>query len=718
MTTTADLRNTTLSGLPHIDALLDSGPDWNYLNPGGNVIRYTFSVSSGNERDVTGQEAFNTEQQQLTRDFLNGYLSALTGINFVETDDGAAAQLHLSYLDIADSNTSGLASWYASSSTIPSTGQVVAYSVDAYIYLDNNQFAARNRNLVPGSQGFETLLHELGHVLGLKHPFDANPENSAVLPFYEDSSNYTLMSYIDVGGPYSVYSPYDVAALMWLYGGDGLGGALGVGSISGARYVTGSANDDTLTGTGANDTLRGMNGNDNLNGGAGDDTAVYSGPSSAYLFRALPGGGLRVSGPDGTDLLDSIENLLFSNGNFRSAELADSYPPPVPSQSVAKNPAGYVAGNTPYITGITEAFAAVKVYNSGILIGSGTAGADGLWGVTTVPLADGTYSVDATATDAAGNVSPSSAGLAFIVDATPPRVPTVNISTTGGSNQPTLSGTAEAGTLLHLVNLAVGQAGAAPDLIAQLVVGSDGNWSLAANPLPDASYQIRVQSIDIAGNATGSAGLLNFTVESRDNVVGNVDNNTLAGTSANNAISGMGGIDTAQYSGARGSYTIDRSVNGHTVSSAADGLDSLIGMERIQFGDASVAIDVDGHGGQAYRLYRAAFDRVPDLAGVGFWIAKLDQGVSLAQAAAGFLASSEYNLLYGVEASNFTFVSKLYEHVLHRPSDGAGFDFWMSALQSGVSRAEVLVNFSESNENALQVIAQIQNGFEYIPFSG
>ena len=44
-------------------------------------------------------------------------------------------------------------------------------------------------------------------------------------------------------------------------------------------------------------------------------------------------------------------------------------------------------------------------------------------------------------------------------------------------------------------------------------------------------------------------------------------------------------------------------------------------------------------------------------------------------------------------------------------------DFWMSSLQV-VSRAEVLVNFSESAENQAQVVGSIQNGIDYVHWAG
>ena len=155
-----------------------------------------------------------------------------------------------------------------------------------------------------------------------------------------------------------------------------------------------------------------------------------------------------------------------------------------------------------------------------------------------------------------------------------------------------------------------------------------------------------------------------------------------------------------------------------TANSGADGQDSLVGIERIRFADANVAIDIDGVGGQAYRLYQAAYDRAPDTAGVGFWMAKMDQGVSFSAVAAAFLDQPEFVSLYGANSTNTTFVGKLYQHVLHRPLDQAGADFWVGQLDRGTARGEVLKGFSESHENVAQLVGTIQNGFQYTPYLG
>ena len=44
---------------------------------------------------------------------------------------------------------------------------------------------------------YETLLHEIGHALGLKHPFEGHLNNLSVLNAYEDQTKFTAMSYDD-----------------------------------------------------------------------------------------------------------------------------------------------------------------------------------------------------------------------------------------------------------------------------------------------------------------------------------------------------------------------------------------------------------------------------------------------------------------------------------------------------------------------------------------
>ncbi|HEX8602655.1 MAG TPA: hypothetical protein VF774_08410, partial [Pseudoduganella sp.] len=192
---------------------------------------------------------------------------------------------------------------------------ITKFTAASYVYLDNAEWAGMNANLTPGTQGYETLLHELGHMLGLKHSFEGTIKLTATA----NDTSHTLMSYSHAGGNHSTFSENDIAALKWLYGGDGLAGNLGVNSTTGARWLAGTSAANTLTGGAANDILEGDGGNDVLNGGAGTDTAFYNGARSAYAVTRTGTSSWNVAGAEGSDTLSNIEVLRFTDATVTLA---------------------------------------------------------------------------------------------------------------------------------------------------------------------------------------------------------------------------------------------------------------------------------------------------------------------------------------------------------------------------------------------------------------
>ncbi|MBH9576236.1 DUF4214 domain-containing protein [Inhella proteolytica] len=216
-----------LSGDPRVDALLGSAIDWNLLTlPSGrasNTIYFTFEITFSDYSQSPDQtpSMFNSEQQNAARQLL-AHCGALTGVRFVETSAAAQADLHFANSDLEGTQTTGLCM-----TSVQTTAG--GYFADAYIYLDDTTFRNANSNPSPGSAGYQTLLHELGHALGLKHPF----EGTSRLSSSEDHSGNTVMSYTQSGSRKTSFQAFDQLALNWIYGGDGLNGSWGFGSTNG-----------------------------------------------------------------------------------------------------------------------------------------------------------------------------------------------------------------------------------------------------------------------------------------------------------------------------------------------------------------------------------------------------------------------------------------------------------------------------------------------------
>lgn len=191
---------------------------------------------------------------------------------------------------------------------------------------------------------------------------------------------------------------------------------------------------------------------------------------------------------------------------------------------------------------------------------------------------------------------------------------------------------------------------------------------------------------------------------------------TIENANFSDLVDGRGGLDTVRIRAQRDDYLdITPSGNGFSIYLRHGSERLLQNVERLAFDDMYVALDVDGAAGQVYRLYQAAFDRTPDLVGMGFWLSRMDAGIGLQVVADQFVASAEFVALTGAAAGNDDFVTALYDNVLHRQPDPLGLAYWVDVLErSALNRAEMLVAFSESPENVAQVIGVIEHGIPYV----
>lgn len=336
-------------------SLLDSSKTFYYCFP--TSVPAHFSGA-----DTSGFKAFTAEQQTFVRQAL-AYVSTVVGLNFVETTNAAS----INTIVFANNTQSG-SSGYA------------YFPHDSYIGSDVllNYSGSSASNLSPrnGDYSALTLIHEIGHALGLKHPFIQSDSEGPYLPTAENSSQWSVMSYNSRAADYYLrYSPLDIAALQYLYGpGTAASGNStytlsagtsnfiwdggGIDTVDGSTLAqsltlylepgywghigsksslisdpgqvtvnfgsvienaTGGAAADTITGNSANNRLSGSGGNDLLSGAAGNDW--LDGGEGSDIFMHLSGRDALYGGNG----LDSLALNQSSSGMQVSKLRADVF---------------------------------------------------------------------------------------------------------------------------------------------------------------------------------------------------------------------------------------------------------------------------------------------------------------------------------------------------------------------------------------------------------
>jgi serralysin len=191
-----------LSGNPAVDALI-SGYQWST-----SIVTYSFYNDAafggayyGNETVSGVSEIVKINYRQIFE-----WLGNVVGIEFQEVTESAPDTYGM--IRIMLSNAPSYASSYYPSMYSPLGGDI--HLSPAY----QNATDHNGWETPPGYHGYLTLIHELGHALGLKHPF----EDGATLPLEEDNQSHTVMTYTFSTYEPATYMTYDVMALHYLYG--------------------------------------------------------------------------------------------------------------------------------------------------------------------------------------------------------------------------------------------------------------------------------------------------------------------------------------------------------------------------------------------------------------------------------------------------------------------------------------------------------------------
>ena len=345
VTPTADMLSLTTN---------DFSRRWNISTPTGTpvFVTYSFGNAKASYDSDAGRQTFVPwlpEQMIEARKAMEIWAAA-SGIVFLEVPDAEIGQIRISIADLSGSLNSvgqqvtGYA--YYPGYTTSSAG-VVSPSYDTIggdIFLHSGIYGGNSAVMAPGARGFSVLLHEIGHSLGFKHPFEGTPTIDPA----RDNASYTVLSYNRPNATTALGS-VDIQALQFYYGSTDSGYAwnpatltLVIHGTAGADvrigteltdHILGGAGDDDLRagpgddilhGEDGNDLFQAGRGNDTFDGGAGLDRIVMSSSRAAYTLGTFTqAGGVttgavtdRTANRDGVDALINIERLQFTDGTL------------------------------------------------------------------------------------------------------------------------------------------------------------------------------------------------------------------------------------------------------------------------------------------------------------------------------------------------------------------------------------------------------------------
>ena len=203
------------SGDYRIDDIL-GGYKW-----GTSAITYSFYDGGSYYGSESSPTPLSAATRQNVRHILTEVIAPLINVTFTEVPDSPTSYGLMRYLG---STSAGYGYAYYPTAGNTNTGTSADRAGDVVLNPTYDQ-AGSNLNyfqLGPGSHGWQALVHETCHALGLKHPGDYNGSGTGeppYLPLGEDNTANSVMTYNFYSGDEpSTPLSYDLLALQYLYG--------------------------------------------------------------------------------------------------------------------------------------------------------------------------------------------------------------------------------------------------------------------------------------------------------------------------------------------------------------------------------------------------------------------------------------------------------------------------------------------------------------------
>jgi Ca2+-binding RTX toxin-like protein len=404
--------------------------------------------------------------------------------------------------------------------------------------------------------------------------------------------------------------------------------------------IDGGFGNDTIGAGAGNDTVTGSAGNDVIDGGAGTDTAVFSGNRAEYSIVSSRTGtktSLIITGKDGVDTLTAIEQLQFADGTFVAPTILtagnDTYIGTATDdviQGLAGNDVISGAAGNDYLEGGDGADTLNG--DAGDDTMSGGAGSDTLNGglgfdTAEFSAARANYVIFTNQLTGVTSVTDLRAGGGDGVDVltvveqlrfTDQTIVLPNYLTTGND---IYTGSAADETIYGLDGSdTINGAGGSDTIYGGLgndtldgglgndkLIGGGGNDIYTVDAAADVVIELAGEGTDLVQSSvtyglsaevenltlTGAAAIDGLGNTLANTLTGNAANNVLTGGAGNDRIVGGLGIDTAVFSGNAANYSIAVDVaNGSVLVTGIGGVDTLVGVEQLQFADQLMAAPV------------------------------------------------------------------------------------------------------------------------------